>query len=343
MVSTATFLMDFLTETWFIPEIIKKFLLRLLLYVARIPKSPKYINECNRELIASLKTMPICLKAEESNSPYELPAEFYEQFLGPRVKYSACYFSNVQMSLEDAELKSLELYCEKIRLEDGMAVCDLGCGWGALSFYIAQNYPHCIIYAISISKSQTAYIKSRILDLKLSNVIAVSADLAKYEPPLRFDRIFCIEILEYLKNYQLVFSTLSHWLVSDGEIFIQAFAHKERLFEMTIPDNESWLAKFFCRGGTLPSKDLFLYFQKDLLLKDHFVESGSHYRLTAERYLYRMTKNKAAILDILTKHFKSKKVAELTLRRYRFALIVLAEMFRSPEFLITYYIFIKRE
>lgn len=58
--------------------------------------------------------------------------------LGPHMKYSSCLFPTGNETLEEAEVLMFEDYCKKAKLQDGMDVLDLGCGWGSLSLYLAQ-------------------------------------------------------------------------------------------------------------------------------------------------------------------------------------------------------------
>jgi cyclopropane-fatty-acyl-phospholipid synthase len=32
------------------------------------------------------------------------------------------------------------LICEKLQLQPGMRVLDIGCGWGGLAYYMAKHY-----------------------------------------------------------------------------------------------------------------------------------------------------------------------------------------------------------
>ncbi|MFT4302205.1 MAG: class I SAM-dependent methyltransferase [Desulfovibrio sp.] len=50
-----------------------------------------------------------------------------------------------------------------LRLDDGMAALDMGCGTGALSFALAQkSSPRCNIHGVDLSKDQIAYANKRL-------------------------------------------------------------------------------------------------------------------------------------------------------------------------------------
>src|ERR1039458_9779960 len=56
---------------------------------------------------------------------YELPVEFFELFLGPRLKYSSGWWGPGVGDLAAAEEAMLALSCERAGIEDGMSVLDL--------------------------------------------------------------------------------------------------------------------------------------------------------------------------------------------------------------------------
>ncbi|MCX7961080.1 MAG: class I SAM-dependent methyltransferase, partial [Burkholderiales bacterium] len=104
--------------------------------------------------MASAPVAPIPHKPNEQH--YELPAEFFGLVLGPRRKYSACYWPAHVARLDEAEAAALAATCERAGLADGMDVLELGCGWGSLTLWIAERYPACRITAVSNSASQRA-------------------------------------------------------------------------------------------------------------------------------------------------------------------------------------------
>jgi cyclopropane fatty-acyl-phospholipid synthase-like methyltransferase len=64
----------------------------------------------------------------------------------------------------------LESYCQKAQLKDGQDVLDLGCGWGSLSLFLAQKYPHSRITGLSNSSTQKAHIDATAKARGLTNV-----------------------------------------------------------------------------------------------------------------------------------------------------------------------------
>lgn len=68
----------------------------------------------------------------------QVSTPFIQSCLGKRMKYSCCLYPTGRESLDEAEERMLEIYCERAQLRDGLDILDLGCGWGSLSLYLAK-------------------------------------------------------------------------------------------------------------------------------------------------------------------------------------------------------------
>ncbi|MFM2289690.1 MAG: hypothetical protein RL684_2833, partial [Pseudomonadota bacterium] len=105
------------------------------------------------ERIAQLRHSPLALHTDAANTQhYEVPAAFFERCLGPRLKYSACYYPRGDETLAQAEEAMLALYGERAELADGQRILELGCGWGSLTLWMAERYPNARITAVSNSR-----------------------------------------------------------------------------------------------------------------------------------------------------------------------------------------------
>ena len=243
--------------------------------------------------IASLASESIARDVQLANEQhYEVSPEFFRLALGPRLKYSSCYWPAGVTTLADAEDAMLELTCARAEVEDGMTILDLGCGWGSLTLWLSERYPASRILAVSNSRPQREHIES----FARPNVRVLTADANTLElEPERFDRIMSIEMLEHMRNYEALLGRIASWLEPGGSFFCHVFTHRA----LAYPYHEGCMTRRFFTGGTMPSDDLLPRLAHAFELDAQWRVGGEHYARTAEAWLERMSDNRERITAIL--------------------------------------------
>ena len=334
------FLGIWLAERGWIPD----FLLRIavkFISKARIKKSSSFSEKL--DVISSLRDGSIAELTPFANKQhYEVPPAFFEKVLGSKLKYSCSLFSDNQKSLNDAETEMLKTYIERANIRSEQEILDLGCGWGSFSLYAAQKFSNCNFTAVSNSDEQINFIKSKIQELGLTNLLALKQDINQLNLNKKFDRIVSIEMFEHMRNYKNLLQRLSNLMTDDGLLFVHIFCHRQSAYFYEIKNQWDWMTKYFFTGGIMPSKDIFEFFDEDLTVAESWEINGKHYSKTSKSWLKNIDKNSKIVKQILNQHYDEKNI---WFYRWRIFFLACEEFFKindGKEWFVSHYLLEKK-
>lgn len=102
---------------------------------------------------------------EAVQSHYDRSNEFFKLFLDPSMTYSCAYFEERPgMTLEEAQYAKRKLSLDKLNLEPGMTLLDIGCGWGSTMRHAVAEYDVNVI-GLTLSENQLAHDKAKFAEL----------------------------------------------------------------------------------------------------------------------------------------------------------------------------------
>jgi cyclopropane-fatty-acyl-phospholipid synthase len=299
-----------------------------------------------REFVAAIRQSPIAIHAHAANEQhYEVPAPYFDLVLGPHRKYSSCLWGPGVTNLGQAEQSMLHVTCERAQLADGMDVLELGCGWGSLSLWMAERFPGSRILSVSNSGSQREFILAQAANRGITNLDVQTRDMNDFTTGRSFDRVVSVEMFEHMRNYEQLFARIAAWLKPEGKLFTHVFYHGACAYPFETDGNNDWMAKHFFTGGLMPSADLFLEFQRDLLFEDRWLINGQHYQKTLEAGLVRHDASRERILPLFEATYGS-KLATVMFNRWRIFYLACAELFgydRGEAWGVAHFLFRKRE
>jgi cyclopropane-fatty-acyl-phospholipid synthase len=129
---------------------------------------------------------------------YDVGNKFYQMWLDQRMVYSCAYFRTGDETLEAAQEAKLDLICRKLRLKPGERFLDIGCGWGGLIMYAAQNYG-VDATGITLSENQATLARERIASAGLANRCRVEVrDYRTLAEGDAYDRIASVGMIEHV-------------------------------------------------------------------------------------------------------------------------------------------------
>ena len=292
--------------------------------------------------IAALRESPVAIHTEAANAQhYELPPEFFALCLGPRLKYSCCYFAQGTETLAEAEEAMLALYAQRAELADGQEILELGCGWGSLTLWMAEHFPNAHITAVSNSHGQRHHIEAQCRARGLTNVQVLTRDVnALILDAARFDRCVSVEMFEHVRNYEALMQRIAAWLKPGGKLFTHLFAHRTVMYPFETSGADNWMGRHFFTGGLMPSADTLLHFQDDLRLEQRWLVDGTHYSRTANLWLAHQDAQRERVLEVLREAYGAN--ARLWYQRWRIFWMACAELFGyagGSEWLVAHYRF----
>ncbi len=178
---------------------------------------------------------------------YDKGNDFYALYLDKSMTYSCAYFKNDDDSLDDAQQNKYEHISRKLMLNPGETLVDIGCGWGGMIFYAAQNYGVNAV-GITLSRNQFKYVQSQIKDKHLEGQVKVLyEDYRNFFG--KFDKLVSIGMFEHVgKEYIPVFMNKVAELLKEGGLGLLHTIGKD-----TPGSSDAWTMKYIFPGGYVPA------------------------------------------------------------------------------------------
>ncbi len=243
---------------------------------------------------------------------YDLGNAFFGLFLSPDLMYSSAMFAGSDgvldggiiddRALDAASTRKLDRICQKLDLQPGDRVIEIGTGWGGFAIHAARHYG-CHVTTTTISREQHALAADRVAAAGLGDRITLLLqdyrDLAG-----QYDKLVSIEMVEaigarYLDTY---FATLGRLLKPDGLALLQAITIEDHRYAQALTSVD-FIKRHVFPGSFIPSINVLLAAKtrsSDLALT-HLEDFGGSYALTLrawrERFLAQLPAVRAQGFD----------------------------------------------
>ncbi|WP_435945267.1 cyclopropane fatty acyl phospholipid synthase [Dryocola sp. BD586] len=174
---------------------------------------------------------------------YDLGNDLFSRMLDEHMQYSCGYWKDAA-TLSEAQDAKLKMICDKLHMEPGMTLLDIGCGWGGLAAYAARNYG-VTVHGVTISAEQQKMAQERCAGLDVTILLQDYRDL-----DMQFDRIVSVGMFEHVgpKNYATYFEVADRNLKPDGIFLLHTIGSNK-----TDNNVDPWIDKYIFPNGCLPS------------------------------------------------------------------------------------------
>jgi len=168
--------------------------------------------------------------ADAIHHHYDVSNTFYEWVLGPSMTYTCACYPDADASLEEAQENKYRLVFEKLRLQPGDRLLDVGCGWGGMVRYAARR--GVTVIGATLSAEQAAWAQKAIAEEGLSDLAEVRHSDYRDIAESGFDAVSSIGLTEHIgvQNYGAYFTFLQSKLRPGGLLLNHC---------ITRPDNRS--------------------------------------------------------------------------------------------------------
>jgi tocopherol O-methyltransferase len=182
--------------------------------------------------------------AADVGGHYDELDRIYREIWGEHVHHGL--WRSGQESPREATEALIALVAERLALEGGERLCDIGCGYGGTARFLAEHY-RAEVTGLTISAAQAEYAATQ--TTSRGTVDIYTRDwLANDLPAARFDGAYAIESSEHMIDKLRFFSEANRVLRPGGRLVVCAWLAKSdpRPFEV------DHLLEPICREGRLP-------------------------------------------------------------------------------------------
>jgi cyclopropane-fatty-acyl-phospholipid synthase len=257
----------------------------------------------------------------EVQSHYDLSDNFFQLFLDPTTTYSCAYFERDEMTLEEAQIAKNDLALGKLRLEPGMTLLDIGCGWGAVMKRAIERYDVNVV-GLTLSINQAAHVQAMFDDMDTANArLVLLQGWEQFEGSV--DRIVSIGAFEHFgsQRYARVFEMAYEALPSDGLMLLHTIIRptfnglRQRGLRLTpelVHFGQFILAEIF-PGGWLPTVPTVEQHARRAGFKMTRLQSlQSHYARTLDIWAANLQSNKKQAIAIQSREVYQRYMTYLT-------------------------------
>lgn len=214
---------------------------------------------------------------------YDLGNDFYSAWLDSTMTYSSARFHSLDDSLEAAQLEKVHALLDRLDLQPGQRLLEIGCGWGTLAIEAAKRGAR--VVGLTLSKEQKAWAEEKVAAAGLSQQIEIRLQDYRDTAEL-FDAIASVEMVEAVGQrwWGIYLDAIARNLKSGGRAALQFISIEHRLFDRYAASPD-FIQTYIFPGGCLLDEQRFAELASERGLSWEQREAfGLHYAETLKRW-----------------------------------------------------------
>lgn len=183
---------------------------------------------------------------------YDLSNDFFALMLDESMMYSSAVFAHEEEPLFAAQQRKISLLADKLRIQPGAKVLEIGSGWGAMATHLAKERG-CEVTTVTLSKEQKALCEARFANNGVDERIDIMLkDYRHLEG--KFDAIIAIEMFEAVGQpyFKTFFQKCESLLKVGGVMAMQIITMPDQRYDAYAKGTD-FIQKYIFPGGHLPS------------------------------------------------------------------------------------------
>ncbi len=245
----------------------------------KIKKSAKLLFQVLRATLSTVAGRSRAFQIGERH--YDKGNELFRNMLDRRMVYSCAYWQDAD-NLDAAQVAKLDLICRKLRLQPGERILDIGCGWGSLVRYAAEQYGVAAV-GITVSKEQARLAREMCADLP----VEIRLQDYRYVGET-FDHIVSVGMFEHVghKNYRTYMNLVQRCLKDEGLFLLHTIGNAKTQFTV-----DPWIDKYIFPNSLIPSMKQITSSVEGLFIVEDWHNFGYYYDATLKAWFDNFDRN----------------------------------------------------
>jgi cyclopropane-fatty-acyl-phospholipid synthase len=191
---------------------------------------------------------------------YDLGNDFYAAWLDPTMTYSSARFASADQPLEEAQRRKLGLLLDRLQLQPGQRLLDIGCGWGSLAIEAARR--GVTVVGLTLSEEQKAWADAKIAEAGLAEIDIRLQDYREISE--QFDAVSSVEMVEAvgMRWWGAYLDSIARNLRPGGRAALQYISIDHRLFDR-YSRSADFIQTYIFPGGLLLDEPRFAALAKE--------------------------------------------------------------------------------